>query len=103
MAEAYLSTRISQGIVATLRGQLFGRLLDQPVGFFTNRKAGDLLSRINTDIDGVEDVVTDKTNADPRGPVGAARAVADTARGAITAAIAARASSIVRSRRADGR
>jgi ATP-binding cassette subfamily B protein len=59
VAEAYQSTRISQGIVATLRGQLFGRLLDQPVGFFTHRKAGDLLSRINTDIDGVEDVVTD--------------------------------------------
>ena len=59
VGEAYLSTRISQGIVATLRQQLFGRLLDQPVGFFTDRKAGDLLSRINTDIDGVEDVVTD--------------------------------------------
>lgn len=59
VAEAYLSTRISQGIVATLRRQLFGRLLDQPVGFFTDRKAGDLLSRINTDIDGVEDVVAD--------------------------------------------
>src|SRR5262249_16119662 len=55
----YLSTKISQGIVATLRRQLFGRLLDQPIGFFTHRKAGDLLSRINTDIDGVEDVVTD--------------------------------------------
>src|SRR5262249_44549789 len=39
--------------------QLFGRLLDQPVGFFTDRRSGDLLSRINTDIDGVEDVVTD--------------------------------------------
>ena len=59
VAEAYLSTRISQGIVATLRRQLFGRLLDQPVGFFTDRKAGDLLSRINTDIEGVEDVVAD--------------------------------------------
>jgi ATP-binding cassette subfamily B protein len=59
VGEAYLSTVISQGIVATLRQQLFGRLLDQPVGFFTHRRAGDLLSRINTDIDGVEDVVTD--------------------------------------------
>ena len=59
VGEAYLSTKISQGIVATLRRQLFGRLLDQPIGFFTHRKAGDLLSRINTDIDGVEDVVTD--------------------------------------------
>jgi len=59
VAESYLSTLISQGIVATLRGQLFEALLDQPVGFFTGHKAGDLLSRINTDIDGVEDVVTD--------------------------------------------
>jgi ATP-binding cassette subfamily B protein len=59
VGQAWLSTRISQGIVATLRRQLFGRLLDQPVGFFTHRKAGDLLSRINTDIDGIDDVVTD--------------------------------------------
>jgi len=59
VAQAYESTVISQGIVATLRRQLFTRLLDQPVAFFTHRKAGDLLSRINTDIDGVEDVVTD--------------------------------------------
>jgi ATP-binding cassette subfamily B protein len=59
VAQSYLSTRMSQGIVATLRGELFEALLDQPVGFFTGHKAGDLLSRINTDIDGVEDVVTD--------------------------------------------
>jgi ATP-binding cassette subfamily B protein len=59
VAQSYLSTRISQGIVATLRGQLFDSLLDQPVGFFTGHQAGDLLSRINTDIDGVEDVVAD--------------------------------------------
>src|SRR5262245_21560534 len=59
VGESYLATRISQGIVATLRRQLFDSLLDQPVGFFTGHKAGDLLSRINTDIDGVEDVVTD--------------------------------------------
>ncbi len=59
VAQAYESTVISQGIVSRLRRQLFTRLLDQPVAFFTRRKAGDLLSRINTDIDGVEDVVTD--------------------------------------------
>jgi ATP-binding cassette subfamily B protein len=59
VAQAYESTVISQGIVARLRRQLFTRLLDQPVGFFTHHKTGDLLSRINTDIDGVEDVVTD--------------------------------------------
>jgi ATP-binding cassette subfamily B protein len=59
VADSYLSTVISQGIVTTLRGQLFESLLAQPIGFFTGHKSGDLLSRINTDIDGVEDVVTD--------------------------------------------
>ncbi|HKS99702.1 MAG TPA: ABC transporter ATP-binding protein [Rugosimonospora sp.] len=59
VAQSWLSTVISQGIVATLRGQLFEALLAQPVGFFTGHKAGDLLSRIDNDIDGVEDVVTD--------------------------------------------
>jgi ATP-binding cassette subfamily B protein len=59
VGQSYLATVISQGIVTTLRGQLFDRLLDQPVGFFTDHRSGDLLSRINTDIDGVEDVVTD--------------------------------------------
>src|SRR5207248_3245773 len=59
VAQSYLSTLISQGIVATLRRELFEALLAQPVGFFTGHKAGDLLSRINTDIDGVEDVVAD--------------------------------------------
>jgi ATP-binding cassette subfamily B protein len=58
VAQSWQTTVIYQGIVATLRGQLFGRLLDQPVAFFTHRKSGDLLSRINTDIDGVEDVIT---------------------------------------------
>jgi ABC-type multidrug transport system fused ATPase/permease subunit len=47
VGEAYLSTKISQSIVATLRRQFSGRLLDQPVGSFTDRRAGDLLSRIN--------------------------------------------------------
>lgn len=59
VGQAYLSTKISQGIVVRLRRELFERLLDQPVSFFTGHKAGDLLSRINTDVDGVQDVVTD--------------------------------------------
>ncbi len=57
VAQSYLSTLTSQGIVATLRRELFDALLEQPVGFFTGHKAGDLYSRINNDIDGVEDVV----------------------------------------------
>jgi len=59
VAESYQSTVISQGIVYTLRRQLFGRLIDQPISFFTKARAGDVLSRINNDVDGVEDIVAD--------------------------------------------
>src|SRR5207249_286507 len=56
VAQSYHSTVISQGIVTTLRRHLFDALVDQPVGFFTRTRAGDVLSRINNDVDGVEDV-----------------------------------------------
>jgi len=59
VAQSYQSTVISQGIVTTLRRQLFDALIDQPVSFFTRARAGDVLSRINNDVDGVEDVVAD--------------------------------------------
>lgn len=39
LIRAYQSTVISQGIVYTLRDQLFERLLAQPVGFFTRSRS----------------------------------------------------------------
>jgi len=57
--EAFLTTSISQGIMFDLRRQLFGRLMKQSVGFFTNSRTGDLLSRMNNDVGGIEDVVSD--------------------------------------------
>jgi ATP-binding cassette subfamily B protein len=42
-----------------LRRQLFGRLLQQSVGFFTSSRTGDLLSRMNNDVGGIADVVSD--------------------------------------------
>ncbi len=59
MAQSYLSTSISEGIMYDLREQLFGRLLKQSVGFFINSRSGDLLSRMDNDIAGVEDVISD--------------------------------------------
>jgi ATP-binding cassette subfamily B protein len=57
--QTFLTTSISQGIMYDLRGQLFGRLLRQTVGFFTSSRTGDLLSRMNNDVGGIEDVVAD--------------------------------------------
>lgn len=59
MLQSYLSTSISEGILYDLREQLFGRLLKQSVGFFINSRSGDLLSRMDNDIAGVEDVISD--------------------------------------------
>src|SRR4051794_22838967 len=59
LGQMYLTERISQGIIFDLREQLFGGLLDQPVGFFTSTKSGEVMSRMTNDVNGVEDVVAD--------------------------------------------
>jgi ATP-binding cassette subfamily B protein len=41
-----------------LRGQLFDRLLGQSVGFFTESRTGEVMSRISNDVNGIEDVVS---------------------------------------------
>ena len=57
--QSYLRTTISEGIEYDLRRQLFDRLLQQSMGFYTNSRTGDLLSRMNNDVGGIEDVVSD--------------------------------------------
>jgi ATP-binding cassette subfamily B protein len=58
VAESYVSTSISQGIMSDLRWQLFDRLLGHSVGFFTRSRTGDVMSRINNDVGRIEDVVS---------------------------------------------
>jgi ATP-binding cassette subfamily B protein len=57
VGESYLRTVISQGIMLDYRNQLFDRLLGQSVGYFTDRRSGDVLSRVTNDVSGIEDVV----------------------------------------------
>jgi ATP-binding cassette subfamily B protein len=59
LAEDYLTERISQGIIFDLREQLFDRLVHQSVGFYTHNRAGEVMSRIGNDVNGVENVVAD--------------------------------------------
>ena len=59
LAQSYLQTSISERIMFTLREQLFDRLLSQSVGFFTASRNGDLLSRMNNDVGGIQGVVSD--------------------------------------------
>jgi ATP-binding cassette subfamily B protein len=56
---SYVQNAIAQGIMFDLRNQLFSRLLDQSVAFFTRVKTGDILSRISSDVSGIQSVVSD--------------------------------------------
>ncbi|MDR0360186.1 MAG: ABC transporter ATP-binding protein/permease [bacterium] len=57
--QAWLSNRISQGIMFDLRNQLFGHMLRQSVGFFTRSRTGDVMSRLTNDVNGIQSVVSD--------------------------------------------
>ncbi len=58
-AQAKLETTISQSLIFQLRQQLHDRLLSQSVDFFTDRRTGDVMSRMGTDVEGIGDVVED--------------------------------------------
>src|SRR5919197_835895 len=59
LAESYLTERISQGIIFDLREQLFDRLVNHSVGFYTHNRAGEVMSRIGNDVNDIENVVAD--------------------------------------------
>ena len=54
----YLNTMIGQAVVFDLRTQLYRSLRSQGMRFFTHARAGELVSRLSSDVGGVEDVVT---------------------------------------------
>ncbi|MEV2235774.1 ABC transporter ATP-binding protein [Streptomyces phaeochromogenes] len=56
--QALFSGRLGHGLVYTLRTQVFRHVQRQPVAFFTRTQTGSLVSRLNTDIVGAQQVVT---------------------------------------------
>jgi ATP-binding cassette, subfamily B, bacterial len=54
----YLITVMAQGVMFDLRRSMYDRLLRQSLRFFTNTKAGEILSRIQNDVGGVAGVVS---------------------------------------------
>ncbi|TMK18109.1 MAG: ABC transporter ATP-binding protein [Actinobacteria bacterium] len=53
----YLNTTIGQSIVFDLRTRLYRSLRSQGMRFFTHARAGEMVSRLSSDVGGVEDVV----------------------------------------------
>jgi len=57
----YLNYRMSyvgQGVVTDLRNQLYKHVLSQSMGFFTLNSTGKLMSRMNSDVEQVQDAVS---------------------------------------------
>ena len=48
--QTYYLSAVGERVVAGLRRELFGRLLMMPPGFFAERRTGELVSRLSTDI-----------------------------------------------------
>ncbi len=56
--QAWLSAKIGQGFVLSLRAQVFTHVQKQPLAFFTRAQTGSLVSRLNTDIIGTQQAMT---------------------------------------------
>ena len=54
----YLITVMAQGVMFDLRNEMYGKLLRQSLRFFTATKSGEIQSRIQNDVGGVQGVVS---------------------------------------------
>ena len=58
VAQTWISTRVGQQIMHTLRTRVFAHLQRQSLGFFTRTRGGEVQSRLTNDIGGMQAVVT---------------------------------------------
>ncbi len=54
----YRMSYVGQGVVTDLRNQLYKHVLSQSMGFFTLNSTGKLMSRMNSDVEQVQDAVS---------------------------------------------
>ncbi len=69
VAQSYFNQIIGQGVMTRLRTQLHDHLQQLPVGFYTRTRTGEILSRVTTDVNGIQRTLTD-TFTDFLGNVG---------------------------------
>ncbi len=56
--EQYINSWISQRIIFDMRNQMYDHLQRMSHSFFTNEKQGDIITRMNSDINGVSSVIS---------------------------------------------
>lgn len=58
VGESYLNTWIAQHITYDMRNKMYGHLQKMSQGFFTSNNQGDIITRMTSDISGVERTIT---------------------------------------------
>ncbi|WP_270889481.1 ABC transporter ATP-binding protein [Pedococcus sp. 5OH_020] len=58
LVERWYSSRIGEGLIYSLRTQVFAHVLRQPIAFFTRAQTGALVSRLNSDVIGAQQAFT---------------------------------------------
>ncbi len=58
VAQRQLNARVGEGVVYDLRVDLFARLQRMSLRFFTNTKIGELMSRLNNDVVGAQNAIS---------------------------------------------
>ena len=56
--ESYINAWISQRIIFDMKNQMYAHLQHMPHAFFTSEKQGDIITRMNSDINGVSTVIS---------------------------------------------
>ncbi len=56
--ESYINSWISRRIIFDMKNQMYRHLQSMPHSFFTSEKQGDIITRMNSDIDGVSSVIS---------------------------------------------
>ncbi|MDP6586497.1 MAG: ABC transporter ATP-binding protein, partial [Anaerolineales bacterium] len=56
--QRYINARVGEGVVFNLRTALFSHMQRMSLGFFTNTKVGELMSRLNNDVIGAQNALS---------------------------------------------
>ncbi len=56
--ESYISAWISQKIIFDIKNQMYKHLLYMPHSFFSTEKQGDIITRMNNDINGISSIIS---------------------------------------------
>ena len=58
VAQGYLNSLVGEGIMRDMRTSLVSHLHRMPLSFFTGTKTGEIMNRVSSDVDNIDNVVT---------------------------------------------